>query len=73
LASKEKKKFNCKNSGRYKVSEKPQKVHQRVEHKRKIRIFLSSKPTLFQRSNMFTLFQTSKPLGPIDKVAPKYL
>jgi hypothetical protein len=33
--------------------------------------FLSPKPTLFQRSNMFTLFQTSKPFDPIDKVAPK--
>jgi hypothetical protein len=39
--------------------------------KGKIRIFLSSKPTLFQRSNMFTLIQTSKPFDPIDKVAPK--
>jgi hypothetical protein len=54
-----------------KISEKPQKVHQRVEHKRKIRIFLSPKPTLFQRSNKFTPIQTSKPLDPIDKVAPK--
>jgi hypothetical protein len=33
--------------------------------------FSSSKPTLFQRSNMFTLFPTSKPYGPIDKMAPK--
>jgi hypothetical protein len=52
---------------------KPQKVHSREKSKRKIRIFLSPKPTLFQRSNMFTLFQTSKPLDPIDKVAPKDL
>jgi hypothetical protein len=52
---------------------KPQKVHQRVEHKRKIRILLSPKSPLFQRSNMFTLIQNSKPLGPIDNVAPKYL
>jgi hypothetical protein len=43
----------------------------KVEHKRKIRILLSPKPTLFQRSKMFTLIQTSKPLDPIDKVAPK--
>jgi hypothetical protein len=56
-----------------KISEKPKKVHQRVEHKRKIRFFLSPKPTLFQRSNMFTVFQTSKPFDQIDKVAPKYL
>jgi hypothetical protein len=48
-------------------------VHQRVEHKRKIRICLSPKPTFGQRSNMFTLIQTSKPFDPIDKVAPKYL
>jgi hypothetical protein len=53
------------------ISEKPQKVHQRVEHKRKIRILLSPKPPFFQISNMFTLIQTSKPLDPIDKVAPK--
>ena len=55
-----------------KISEKPKKVHQRVEHKRKIRILLSPKPPLFQRSNVFTLIQTSKPLGQIDKVVPKY-
>jgi hypothetical protein len=53
------------------ISEKPQKGHQREEHKRKIRFFSSSKPALFQRSNMFTFFQTSKPCGPIDKMAPK--
>jgi hypothetical protein len=56
-----------------KISEKPQKVHKRVEHKRKIRIYLSPKPTFGQRSNMFTLIHTSKPFDPIDKVAPKYL
>jgi hypothetical protein len=55
------------------MSEKLQKVHQRKKPKRKIIIFLSPKSTLFQRSNMFTLFQTSKPLDPIDKVAPKDL
>jgi hypothetical protein len=44
-----------------------------VEHKRRIKISLSPKPTLGQRSNMFTLIQTSKPFDPIDKVAPKYL
>jgi hypothetical protein len=48
-------------------------VHQRVEHKSKIRILLSPKPPPFKRSNMFTLIQTSKPFDPIDKVAPKYL
>ena len=56
-----------------KNSEKPQKIHKRVEHKRKIRILLSPKPPPFQRSNMFTLIPNLKPLGPIDKVAPKYL
>jgi hypothetical protein len=55
------------------VSEKPQKIHQRVEHKRKIKNFLSPKPTLGQRSNMFTLIQTLKAFDPIDKVAPNYL
>jgi hypothetical protein len=50
---------------------KTQKGHQREEHKRKIRFFSISKPALFQRSNMFTFFQTSKPYGPIDKMAPK--
>jgi hypothetical protein len=49
----------------------PQKGHQREEHKRKIILYSLSKPTLFQRSNMFTFFPTSKPYGPIDKMAPK--
>jgi hypothetical protein len=39
----------------------PKKGHQREGHKRKIRFFSLSKPALFQRSNMFTFFQTSKP------------
>jgi hypothetical protein len=49
----------------------PKKVTKEKNIKEKIRFFLSSKPTLFQRSNMFTLFPTSKPYGPIDKMAPK--
>jgi hypothetical protein len=51
--------------------EKTQKSHQRERHKRKIRFFSSSKPTLFQRSNMFTLFPNSKSYSSIDKMAPK--
>jgi hypothetical protein len=53
-----------------KISEKPQKVHQRFEHKRKIRKCLSPKLTFGQRSHMFTLIQNSKHFDPIDKGAP---
>jgi hypothetical protein len=35
--------------------------------------FFKSKTNPLKRLSMFTLFQTSKPFDPIDKVAPKDL
>jgi hypothetical protein len=41
----------------------------KLKSKTRISIFWKSAPS--QRSNVFTLFQNSKPLGPMDKVALK--
>jgi hypothetical protein len=53
------------------IQKNPKKVTKEKAIKEKSGFFSNSKPTLFQRSNMFTLFPKSKPYGPIDKMAPK--
>jgi hypothetical protein len=54
------------------IQKNPKRFTKGLSTKEKSKFFLSPKPTLGQRSNMFTLIQTSKPFDPIDKVAPKY-
>jgi hypothetical protein len=55
------------------IQESPKRFTKGVSTKEKSGFFLSPKPTLGQRSHMFTLIQTSKQFDPIDKVAPNYL
>jgi hypothetical protein len=56
------------------IQKKPKRFTKGLSTKeKKFRILLSPKPPPFQRSNMFTLIPNLKPLGPIEKVAPKYL
>jgi hypothetical protein len=55
------------------IQKNPKRFTKGLSTKEELKFSLSPKPTIGQRSNMFTLIQTSKPFDLIYKVAPKYL